>query len=110
MNSLLAFAALVVVLVAAAVLSRRTAQDPSPFPWFWVAFPLTALALALTAYFLLPAGPLNTEFGWTMYAPLADATDESGDSAAINWQGVFWAAASLAGTGLSTWAWKRGRA
>ncbi|WP_288832360.1 hypothetical protein [uncultured Corynebacterium sp.] len=109
MNSLLAFAALVVVLVAAAVLPRRAAEDPSRFPWFWVAFPLTALALALTAYLFLPAGPLNTEFGWTMYAPLADATEDSGDTAAFNWQGVFWAAASLAGAGLSAWAWRRGR-
>ncbi|WP_291313151.1 hypothetical protein [Corynebacterium sp. UBA2622] len=107
MTPLLVFAALIVLLVAAAVLPRRARHDSAAFPWFWVAFPVAALSTALAIYSLAPRAPLNADFGWGMYMPLADATDEF--EGTLLRSKIVWAAASVVSLALSAWAWRRGR-
>lgn len=107
MTWLLVLAILIVLTVAGAVLPRRAKQQHPGFPWFWVVFPITALAMALTVYSFLPVAPLGLEYGWTMYAPLSDLSDDYLDSL---WPGqILWAVTAVAGMGLSVWTWRRGR-
>ncbi|WP_293954774.1 hypothetical protein [uncultured Corynebacterium sp.] len=107
MTWLLVLAVLIVLIVAGAVLPRRVKQEQLGFPWFWVAFPITVLAVALTVYSFLPIAPLGLEYGWTMYAPLSDPSDDYTDPL---WPGkILWVVTAVAGTGLSVWTWRRGR-
>ena len=64
------FAVLIVVLVGAAVLSRRAGQPREGFPWFWVTFPVAVLFVAGSLHMWLPG--VGATGGWTMYMPLAD--------------------------------------
>lgn len=107
MTWLLALAALIVLTVAGAVLPRRITGEPRGFPWFWVAFPVTAFAVALSVYSFLPVAPLGFDYGWTMYAPLTDST---AGSVAPLWPGkIMWVITAVVGAGLSVWSWRRGR-
>lgn len=107
MTWLLVIAVLIVFTVAGAVLPRRAKQEELGFPWFWVAFPITALAAALTVYSFLPIAPLGMEYGWTMYTPLSDPADDDTDPF---WSGkLLWAVTAVAGLALSVWTWRRGR-
>ena len=109
------FAVLIVVLVGAAVLSRRVGQPRVGFPWFWVAFPVAVLLLVGSAQMWLPG--IGVTSGWTMYMPLADRSP--GVQFLGNeqfWQlQAFWAgrwvvpAAALVSVGLAVLSWRRGR-
>ena len=108
MTWLLVLTALIVLGVAGAVLPRRSKQQSHGFPWFWVVFPITTFAVALTVYSYLPIAPLGMDYGWTMYAPLSDPPADYVDSL---WSGeILWPVSAVAGIGLSLWAWRRGRA
>ena len=107
MTWFLVLAFLIVLAVAGAVLPLRTKQQGSGFPWFWVVFPITAAAVALTVYPFLPIAPLGLEYGWTMYAPLSDSSDDYFDS--LRSRQILWAVTAVAGLGLSIWTWRRGR-
>lgn len=122
MTWLLIFAALVVLLVSGAVIPRRAeyreeAGTPG-FPWFWIVFPLTALAVALAFASWLPGSASGVaDFGWTMYAPLADADENStttflSDEAAWHllrgqWARIGYPLLVVLGLALSSWAWRR---
>ena len=107
MTWLLVLATLIVLTVAGAVLPRRAKQQRYGFPWFWVVFPITALAMALTVYAFLPIAPLGLEYGWTMYAPLTDLSDDYFDSLFAGQ--LLWAVTAVVGLGLSIWSWRRGQ-
>ncbi len=124
MTWLLIFAALVVLLVAGAVLPRRAEyrreSGTRGFPWFWLVFPLTALAVALAFASWLPGVLSGGAYsGWTMYVPLADADEDPtstllSDTAALYllsgwWARVGYPVLAIVGIGLSTWAWRRNR-
>lgn len=112
---LFTFAFLVVVLVGGAVLPRRAQHAREGFPWFWIAFPLTAFitAAAVNAWISWLGVPLE----WSMYKPLADS------DGTVQFLGneQFWQAraifigrwvlplAAAAAAGLSVWAWRRDR-
>ena len=109
------FAVLIVVLVGAAVLSRRAGQPRERFPWFWVTFPVAVLFVAGSLHMWLPG--VGATGGWTMYMPLADR--RGGVQFLGNEQ--FWQLqafllgrwilpiAALVLVGLSAWSWRRGR-
>ncbi|WP_291477664.1 hypothetical protein [Corynebacterium sp.] len=124
MTWLLIFAGLVVLLVGGAVLPRRAEYRgdavTTGFPWFWLVFPLTAFLVALAAAAWLPgAGPGVANFGWTMYAPLADA-DETSTTTFLSdepawlllsgqWARTGYPLLAVGGLVLSSWAWRRRR-
>ncbi|AHW63655.1 Putative membrane protein [Corynebacterium glyciniphilum AJ 3170] len=94
--------------------------DSLGFPWFWIAFPLTALVVALAFAAWLPGTASGAvDFGWTMYAPLADADEDStttflSDQAAWQllrgeWARIGYPLLAVLGLTLSSWAWKKGR-
>lgn len=125
MTWLLIFAALVVLLVAAAVLPRRAAywreSEPAGFPWFWFLFPLTALLVALALAAWLPGSPASgwTDFGWGMSAPYVAVDDADtwtflSDEAASHllmspWTRIVYPLLAVLGAVLTTRAWKEGR-
>lgn len=114
-----AFAVLIVVLVGAAVLPRRAGQPRGGFPWFWIVFPAAVLLVAGSISMWLPG--VGAVGGWTMYMPLADRSDgmqfltnEQFNSAYLRmrlYSAALWVLhiAAVFTTGLSVWAWRRGR-
>ncbi|WKD56684.1 hypothetical protein CAPI_00510 [Corynebacterium capitovis DSM 44611] len=102
MTSLIAYTALIVILVAAAVIPRRPCTDATTFPWFWVVFPITALALAMALASQAPIAPLGVQFGWTMYE--SELPEDI-----FPWNTLFWIITSIIGLVLSIWTWRRGR-
>lgn len=125
MTWLLIFAALVVLLVSGAVIPRRAeyrgeAGTPG-FPWFWIVFPLTALAVALAFASWLPGSPSDGfDFGWGMparYVSVEGAFDEGGflsDDAASHlimspWARVGYPLLAILGAALSVWGWRKRR-
>ncbi|WP_034647935.1 hypothetical protein [Corynebacterium sputi] len=123
MTWLLIFAVLVVLLVGGAVLPRhadyRGESGAVGFPWFWIVFAMTALAVALAFSAWLPGSPASGfDFGWGMYAPLvqsdgsADRTFLSDEAAwkllGGQWARIGYPLLGIVGVGLSTWAWKKG--
>lgn len=109
------FAVLMVVLVGAAVLPRRSGIRREGFPWFWLAFPTAMLLVAASVNMWVPG--ISATGGWTMYMPLADRS--GGLQFLSNEQ--FWQlqafllgrwmlpASALIAAGLSVWSWRRGR-
>ena len=107
MTSLLVLAALIVLTVAGSVLPRRAKEQSPGFPWFWVVFPITTFAVALTVYSFLPVAPLGIDSGPSPYVPLSELPEDPFESL---WKGqILWAVTAVAGIGLSLWAWRRGR-
>lgn len=102
----LVLTALIVVGVTRSVLPRRGDQERTAFPWFWLTFPVTVFAGLVAALRLVPAAPIQSDFGWTMYAPLTDAV---GYGLASLPSKIIWTAISLVGAVASVVAWKRGR-
>ncbi|WP_312976565.1 hypothetical protein [Corynebacterium sp.] len=123
MTWLLIFAALVVLLVSGAVIPRRAeyrGEAGAPgFPWFWIVFPLTALAVALAFAAWLPGSPANgfADFGWGTSAPYVAEGDSRGwsllsDEAAKHlmmgpWSRVVYPLLAVLGVLLSARAWKK---
>ncbi|MBX8996697.1 hypothetical protein HCH15_10985 [Corynebacterium testudinoris] len=110
-DNLILFAALVltvliVVGVYRSVLPRRGNQESTTFPWFWVTFPVTVFAALVTVFRLVPQAPMQSDFGWTMYAPL---TDPVGYSFASLLSTIIWTVIFVVGSVASVVAWKRGR-
>lgn len=102
----LVLTALIVVGVTRSVLPRQADQERTTFPWFWVTFPVTVFAGLVAALRLVPLSPAESNFGWTMYAPLTDAVDYGFASLPST---IIWTVISLTGAVVSVVAWKRGR-
>ena len=109
MTWLMLFALLIVVLVAGAVLPRHRTTPPAlegrrQFPWFWIAFPVTMLALGMAISLLLRLpGPIT--YGWTMYMPLSEDIHQP----VLSVSGLIWLVVAVVGAVLSVLAWRRGR-
>lgn len=106
LSAALVLTALIVVGVARSVLPQRGDQERTTFPWFWITFPVTVFAGLMAALRLVPLTPVQSDFGWTMYAPLTDAVDYgfSGLPGTAIWTVIFGVGAIA-----SVVAWKRGR-
>ncbi|WP_290217183.1 hypothetical protein [Corynebacterium atrinae] len=101
----LVLTALIVVGVARSVLPRQD-QERTTFPWFWVTFPVTVFAGLVAALRLVPAAPMQSDFGWTMYAPLSDPVDYGFPDLPSTF---IWTVILVVGAVASVVAWKRGR-
>lgn len=107
----------VVVLAAGVVLPRRDRLGRAPgFPWFWVVFPCTCLALvAAVGVFAWPQAVTGSWSFWWVPPSTSPSTmqflsnEQYQRIVTLRW--LRWAlpAVSLAGIGLSAWAWRRRR-
>lgn len=99
-------ALLIPVIVAFAVLPRRATERRAGFPWFWVVFPVTCVALGrVVAGALIPTrsyahGP--SRYAATDGLPIDQFT-------LLNIEAGFWTFAAVVGVGLSIWAWRKRR-
>ncbi|WP_414123096.1 amino acid permease [Corynebacterium nuruki] len=128
----LVFLIAVVVTAVAGVVLLRTARRPASrpadrtprFPWFWVSFPLTVLALvsavgALLARFAGTEEVRTPPVPWalTYPDPPRSGLDFLSGEQLRQLQGPlppevyvwFWPVAALVGLGWSVWAWRTGR-
>lgn len=100
-----AFAA--VVVVAAVVLPRRHGSGPRAFPWFWVAFPFTCLAVAAGIVHLGPALLWEMNVGPERYQFLDNPPRDP--FTLFNRSVTAWPLLAVVGAVASVWSWRKGR-
>ncbi|GAB3691953.1 hypothetical protein [Corynebacterium nasicanis] len=87
----LVFGVAFVVVVAVFAVAPRFAGGGRGFPWFWVVFPVTALAVGSTLMFWADFGPQVMDFFvWNLTT-------------------TAWPIVALLGAALSVWTWRTGR-
>lgn len=94
------------VAVACAALSRRLPAIREDFPWFWVVFPITCMAIArVVGTAVLPPTIHRPESGTYSSRDLVPIDAFT----MVNVGSGILAVVAVVGTGLSVWAWRRNR-
>ena len=101
------FALILVLGVAVAVLPHRSGEELQRFPWFWVVFPLTCLAVGFAISGVLPGPTSSPGSGSARYAEGRGSTVDY--FTVLNWVNALSISAAVVGTVLSFWAWRQRR-